>query len=232
MLQEWKVIVLNSGYQVKVQVVHAAGYTLYGVIEMVESAACHRLHHGVVLVERFGGRRASKTTHCAFGAPFDPSSSLGEIRDIPLSETITYILAYHVNTLFDRKGIDAKEKWSEKGFADPISHLCYQNCIISIKHNQDSAIMGCSESTAKNSEERKDDGENLEQLIAKLSSDEVIKKVVIGAGVALVGWGLCKLIKIQEEAIKKMMKAPGRNYNIYRDDFEHDPSDYFRRLRD
>ncbi|KAK4376567.1 hypothetical protein RND71_002863 [Anisodus tanguticus] len=44
--------------------------------------------------------------------------------------------------------------------------------------------------------------------------------------VALLGWGLSKLIN------KKMMKAPGRNYNIYRDDFELDPSDYFRRLCD
>ncbi|XP_060202639.1 uncharacterized protein LOC132631057 [Lycium barbarum] len=47
MLQEWKVIVLMSGYQAKPQVVHAAGYTLHGIIEMVESVARHRLHHGL-----------------------------------------------------------------------------------------------------------------------------------------------------------------------------------------
>ncbi|KAH0690182.1 hypothetical protein KY289_017540 [Solanum tuberosum] len=46
MLLEWKVIMLRSGYWVKVQVEHpSAGYTLYGVIEMVEWAARHRLHH-------------------------------------------------------------------------------------------------------------------------------------------------------------------------------------------
>ncbi|MCD7468461.1 hypothetical protein HAX54_006660 [Datura stramonium] len=102
-----------------------------------------------VLVERFGGRQASTTIHryfevnnfsfdesehvkeyhlyhisSAFGAPFDPNSSLGEILDISYSGTITFNLANHVNISFDRKGIDAKEEWSEKGIADPISHMC------------------------------------------------------------------------------------------------------------
>lgn len=30
----------------------------------------------------------------------------------------------HGNISFDRKGIDAKEIWNEKGIAAPISHLC------------------------------------------------------------------------------------------------------------
>ncbi|XVF03152.1 hypothetical protein REPUB_Repub04eG0236200 [Reevesia pubescens] len=29
---------------------------------------------------------------------------------------------------------------------------------------------------------------------------------------------------------KKTMKAPGRNYRIFRDDFEDDPASYFRDL--
>lgn len=30
---------------------------------------------------------------------------------------------------------------------------------------------------------------------------------------------------------KKTMKAPGKDFRIYRDDFEHDPSTYFRDYR-
>ncbi|MBA0621086.1 hypothetical protein Godav_006737 [Gossypium davidsonii] len=30
---------------------------------------------------------------------------------------------------------------------------------------------------------------------------------------------------------RKTMKAPGRNYRIYRDGFERDPASYFRNLR-
>ncbi|OAY50137.1 hypothetical protein MANES_05G111400v8 [Manihot esculenta] len=30
---------------------------------------------------------------------------------------------------------------------------------------------------------------------------------------------------------RKTMKAPGRNYRIFRDDFEDDPAGYFRSLR-
>lgn len=92
--------------------------------------------------------------------------------------------------------------------------------------------MGSCESTAKNSEERKSYGENIEQLnIGRLSSEEeVIKKVAI---VALLGWGLCKFINNGGSNNKKMMKAPGQsNCYIYRDEFESNPSEYFRRLRD
>ncbi|KAK6794198.1 hypothetical protein RDI58_007651 [Solanum bulbocastanum] len=94
--------------------------------------------------------------------------------------------------------------------------------------------MGSCESTAKNSEEKKS-GENIEQLnMSRLSSEEeVIKKIAIGAGIVLLGWGLCKLINNGGSNNKKMMKAPGRNDSyIYRDEFESNPSEYFRRLRD
>ncbi|OWM64011.1 hypothetical protein CDL15_Pgr006381 [Punica granatum] len=30
---------------------------------------------------------------------------------------------------------------------------------------------------------------------------------------------------------RKTMKAPGRDHRMYRDDFQRDPSDYFRNLR-
>ncbi|OIT00019.1 hypothetical protein A4A49_59881 [Nicotiana attenuata] len=93
--------------------------------------------------------------------------------------------------------------------------------------------MGSSESSAKNLDKRKD-GENVEQLTATNSSEEVIKGVALAAGVALVGWGLSKLIdgdSNERANNKKMMKAPGRDYYINRDDFERDPSGYFRNLR-
>uniref|UniRef100_M1B0C6 Uncharacterized protein n=1 Tax=Solanum tuberosum TaxID=4113 RepID=M1B0C6_SOLTU len=48
MLLEWKEVVLRSGYKVKFQVEPpSTSYTLYGVLEMIEWAARHRLHHGL-----------------------------------------------------------------------------------------------------------------------------------------------------------------------------------------
>lgn len=95
--------------------------------------------------------------------------------------------------------------------------------------------MGSSESTTKNSNERKA-GQNGEQLSAAAtdSPEEVIQKLALVAGVALLGWGLNKLIdgdSNERANNKKMMKAPGRDYYIYRDDFERDPTGYFRNLR-
>ncbi|KAK4733149.1 hypothetical protein R3W88_007410 [Solanum pinnatisectum] len=96
MLLEWKVIILRSGYWVKVQVEHpSAGYTLYGVIKMVEWAARHRLHHSLVLMEIIGGRRSSNTSHRYF----------------------------EVNISINSEGIDAKEEWRGKGIAAPASHM-------------------------------------------------------------------------------------------------------------
>lgn len=93
--------------------------------------------------------------------------------------------------------------------------------------------MGSCESSAKNSDEKKCE-ETIEQLnLGSLSSsEEVIKKIAIGAVIVLLGWGLCKLINDGGSVNRKMMKAPGRNgSHIYRDQFESNPSQYFRRLR-
>ncbi|KAH0650352.1 hypothetical protein KY284_030264 [Solanum tuberosum] len=159
----WEVKILTSVSKEKA--VHSAGYTLYGVIEIVELDARHRLHHGLefyrksertwlqlVVInssgERVGGRRAftsiaqyfevnnsrfDESEHVtkyhlyhissALGLPLDPNSNLGEILSISLSDTTTYILVTYGNILFDRKGIDAKEEWNEKGILVPISHL-------------------------------------------------------------------------------------------------------------
>jgi len=51
-----------------------------------------------------------------------------------------------------------------------------------------------------------------------------IIKLAVGVG-AFVAWGLTKLVS------SKMMKAPGRDYRMPRDEFDKSPSDYFRKLR-
>ncbi|CAK9142452.1 unnamed protein product [Ilex paraguariensis] len=60
--------------------------------------------------------------------------------------------------------------------------------------------------------------------------------IVVGAvaGIAVVGWGVSKLFSGSgpSSTIKKMMEAPGRDCYIYMEDFEQDPSGYFRSLRD
>jgi hypothetical protein len=53
------------------------------------------------------------------------------------------------------------------------------------------------------------------------------------AGLGLAAWGMSKLLESAPEDSdnRKTMKAPGREYKIYRDDFERDPASYFRSLR-
>ncbi|KAL2546606.1 Uncharacterized protein Fot_15839 [Forsythia ovata] len=67
----------------------------------------------------------------------------------------------------------------------------------------------------------------------------VTAAVGVAAGVALVARGLWNLAypdpdpkpETEKEKKKKMMKAPGRNYKMPRDEFEENPRDYFRGLR-
>lgn len=102
--------------------------------------------------------------------------------------------------------------------------------------------MGSCESTHSNSKAAgSDDDQELAQKIKKEKEDQVVEtlKVVgtvaaVAVGVVLVGWGLSQLVDGSGEKgkKKKMMKAPGRDFLIFRDDFEHDPSGYFRSLRD
>ncbi|KAH7840514.1 hypothetical protein Vadar_030400 [Vaccinium darrowii] len=100
--------------------------------------------------------------------------------------------------------------------------------------------MGGSESTHSNSKAAGSDDQDLAQMTKKEKEDQVVEtlKVVgtvaaVAVGVALVGWGLPKLVDAlgQNGKKKKMMKAPGRDFLIFRDDFEHDPSAYFHSLR-
>lgn len=52
---------------------------------------------------------------------------------------------------------------------------------------------------------------------------------VVGA-IAIIGGLLVSLLSDSEKS-RKTMKAPGRNTRIFRDEFERDPSSYFRDLR-
>ncbi|KAH0640321.1 hypothetical protein KY285_036907 [Solanum tuberosum] len=94
----WEVKVSMRLYKVKV--VYYACYTLYGVIEIVKSSTRHKLHHGLVLVERFGGRRALTTIAQYF-----------EVNNCSIDKS--------------EHGIDGKEEWNEiKDIAASIWHLC------------------------------------------------------------------------------------------------------------
>ncbi|KAE8657400.1 Nop14, putative isoform 1 [Hibiscus syriacus] len=67
-------------------------------------------------------------------------------------------------------------------------------------------------------------------------AQSILANVAVGAALAvgLVVGGFKLLGSSSDEKTvkdKKTMKAPGRNYRIVRDDFEHDPASYFRDLR-
>lgn len=52
------------------------------------------------------------------------------------------------------------------------------------------------------------------------------------AGLALLAWGFSAIVSAASSSEQwRTMKAPGRDYRIFRDDFEHDPSSYFKSLR-
>ncbi|KAG9142196.1 hypothetical protein Leryth_007642 [Lithospermum erythrorhizon] len=63
---------------------------------------------------------------------------------------------------------------------------------------------------------------------------EIVKKVAVVAGVALVGWGISKLLgeDPSSERERKTMKAPGNDYRIIRDVFESNAKGYFKGERE
>ncbi|KAG9441162.1 hypothetical protein H6P81_017016 [Aristolochia fimbriata] len=61
--------------------------------------------------------------------------------------------------------------------------------------------------------------------------DEVLQAVGVAVGAGLVAWGLYSVLSGSDSTPKKWMKAPGRDSFILREDFERDPSGYFRGLR-
>ncbi|KAJ9187364.1 hypothetical protein P3X46_002827 [Hevea brasiliensis] len=56
----------------------------------------------------------------------------------------------------------------------------------------------------------------------------------IAVGVAAVAWSIASIVSDSGSAApnRKTMKAPGRDYKMYRDDFEKDHAGYFRSLRE
>ncbi|OIW20049.1 hypothetical protein TanjilG_31978 [Lupinus angustifolius] len=55
---------------------------------------------------------------------------------------------------------------------------------------------------------------------------------MVGLGVAAVAVAVVgAFFLFGSDSKRKSMKAPGRNYRIFRDDFERDPGSYFRDLR-
>ncbi|XVF85774.1 hypothetical protein PTKIN_Ptkin17bG0144400 [Pterospermum kingtungense] len=76
------------------------------------------------------------------------------------------------------------------------------------------------------------DGHLMTTLISGSESERVT------AGLALAGLAVVLVVGVAvlasssgDSSKRKTMKAPGGNYRIYRDDFEDDPSSYFRDLR-
>ncbi|GAA0166966.1 hypothetical protein LIER_22006 [Lithospermum erythrorhizon] len=74
------------------------------------------------------------------------------------------------------------------------------------------------------------------ELARKQKHDEMMeigKKVAMAAGVAIVGWGIYKILggPLVASSERKKMKAPGMDMYIYREDFELDPKAHFHRLR-
>lgn len=95
--------------------------------------------------------------------------------------------------------------------------------------------MGCNESTnrRRNNGDENENDDRSDLMTDFLGSEKAtadlalagLAAVVIIAGVAVLASSSGDLSKM------KTMKAPGRNYRIFRDDFEDDPSSYFRDLR-
>ncbi|KAL3501531.1 hypothetical protein ACH5RR_035980 [Cinchona calisaya] len=74
-------------------------------------------------------------------------------------------------------------------------------------------------------------GSSSSKITTKENEDNA-KAIAVAAGIGLVAYCAYKLFGGSGSSNKrKKMKAPGRDYSIFRDDFEHDPASYFRDLR-
>ncbi|KAF3650077.1 hypothetical protein FXO38_12366 [Capsicum annuum] len=65
-----------------------------------------------------------------------------------------------------------------------------------------------------------------------ITSSEIIKSVgIVAAAVGFAAWGICKIMGSSvDENNKKLMKKPGADGYMNREDFEKNPKDYFRDL--
>lgn len=74
------------------------------------------------------------------------------------------------------------------------------------------------------------------EIEEKKSTKEMVEAAVTVAGAVLavagvVAWGVSSLFSSESSKNRKVMKPPGRNGKIFRDDFESDPKGYFKGLR-
>lgn len=93
--------------------------------------------------------------------------------------------------------------------------------------------MGCCESTERSSP--KGDGLFSTIEIEKEKKKEMVQAAKVAGALVVVGlvaWGVLSLFSSGSSRNKKVMKAPGKNGYIFREDFENDPRSYFKSLRD
>ena len=92
--------------------------------------------------------------------------------------------------------------------------------------------MGSCESTERSSPNG--DGLLTAAEIEEKRKKEITEAAKVAGGLVAAGviaWGVSSLFSSGSSGNRKMMKAPGRNGYIYRDDFESNPAGYFRSLR-
>lgn len=91
--------------------------------------------------------------------------------------------------------------------------------------------MGANESrgssSSRNNKERDENAVDLCNHEVDVSN--LVIAAVAVAGLALLGYGLSGVFSGSGQ--RRAMKAPGRDSRIFRDDFERNPSAYFRDLR-
>ncbi|KAK6931372.1 hypothetical protein RJ641_003165 [Dillenia turbinata] len=91
--------------------------------------------------------------------------------------------------------------------------------------------MGSRQSNKGNESSKKTDENEVGKTTVMKNQEEssgLGTAMAVGA-IALAGLGLYRLFSGPEKE-KKMMKAPGREFYMRRDDFERDPKAYFRDL--
>ncbi|KAL8106057.1 hypothetical protein AgCh_029741 [Apium graveolens] len=93
--------------------------------------------------------------------------------------------------------------------------------------------MGGCESTERSSP--KGDGLFFGTEIDEKNKKEMVEAAKFAGALVVAGvvaWGISSLFSSGSSGNKKVMKAPGKNGYIFRDDFESDPRSYFKSLRD
>ncbi|KAK9266767.1 hypothetical protein L1049_012655 [Liquidambar formosana] len=163
-------------------------------------------------------------------SPIEPSSHSSEI-----SKKITFIiigcscggvvllfllclLAYWLKNIREQSNVKKKKKMMN-------TRLCHNFSINSQLVNTHK-MAGCESKESSRHQSGSDGAENAK-------NDAPDMATVFGAvvGIAVAVCGIACMASGSGSINKKTMKAPGRNYCIYREDFQRDPAGYFRDLR-